>query len=89
MKATIVNSINQICTGQYVFELSKFAGAAQKQGITVLNEFNAMAYTFTFDIDTTTNTAQHRLNLQVTGLGITTDDFIVTASIQYQQSKLT
>lgn len=89
MKATIVNSTNQICTGQYVFELSKFAGAAQKQGITVLNEFNAMAYTFTFDIDTTTNTAQHRLNLQVTGLGITTDDFIVTASIQYQQSKLT
>jgi len=88
MKATIVDSANNICTGQYVFQLSKFAGAAQKIGVITLDEQNGTAYTFTFDIDTATNPTQHRVNLQVTGLGVGTDTFIVTASIQYQQSTI-
>jgi len=88
MKATIVDSANNICTGQYVFQLSKFAGAAQKIGVITLDEQNATAYTFTFDIDTATDPTQHRVNLQVTGLGVGTDTFIVTASIQYQQSTI-
>jgi hypothetical protein len=89
MKATIVDAANNVCTGQYSFQLSKFAGVAYMQGVNVIDEINGTIYTFTFNIDTTTNTAQHRLNLQVTGLGALSQTFIVTASIQYQQNKIT
>jgi hypothetical protein len=88
MKATIVDAANNVCTGQYSFQLSKFGGVAYMQGVNVIDEINGTIYTFTFNIDTTTNTAQHRLNLQVTGLGALTQTFIVTASIQYQQNKI-
>jgi hypothetical protein len=88
MNATILDTnTGNYCIGQYSFGLQVIGGLANATAITALNEVNGTAYTFVYDVDTTTNTAQHRINLQVNGLGITTVTFIVTASIQYQQNK--
>lgn len=90
MNATIIDTnTGNYCIGQYSFGLQVTGGIANATAITTVNEINNTAYTFTYDVDTTTNTAQHRINLQVTGLGATTITFVVTASIHYQQNKLT
>jgi hypothetical protein len=90
MNATIIDTnTGNYCIGQYSFGLQVTGGIANATAITTVNEINNTAYTFTYDVDTTTNTAQHRVNLQVTGLGATTITFVVTASIHYQQNKLT
>jgi hypothetical protein len=90
MNATIIDtSTGDYCIGQYSFGLQVTGGIANATAITTVNEINNTAYTFTYDVDTTTNTAQHRVNLQVTGLGASSITFVVTASIHYQQNKLT
>jgi hypothetical protein len=90
MNATIIDtSTGDYCIGQYSFGLQVTGGIANATAITTVNEINNTAYTFTYDVDTTTNTDQHRVNLQVTGLGASSITFVVTASIHYQQNKLT
>ena len=90
MNATIIDtSTGDYCIGQYSFGLQVIGGIANATAITTVNEINNTAYTFTYDVDTTTNTDQHRVNLQVTGLGASSITFVVTASIHYQQNKLT
>jgi hypothetical protein len=87
MNATILDTgTGNYCIGQYSFGLQKIGGNANATAVTVINEDNGTAYTFVFGIDTAANAAQHRINLQVNGLGILTETFIVTASIQYQQN---
>ena len=89
MNATIIDTnTGDYCIGQYSFGLQVTGGTANATAITTINEINNTAYTFTYDVDTTTNTDQHRINLQVTGLGATSITFVVTASIHYQQNKL-
>ena len=89
MNATIIDTnTGDYCIGQYSFGLQVTGGIANATAITTVNEINNTAYTFTYDVDTTTNTDQHRVNLQVTGLGATSITFVVTASIHYQQNKL-
>jgi hypothetical protein len=89
MNATIIDTnTGNYCIGQYSFGLQVTGGIANATAITTINEINNTAYTFTYDVDTTTNTDQHRINLQVTGLGATSITFVVTASIHYQQNKL-
>jgi hypothetical protein len=89
MNATIIDTnTGNYCIGQYSFGLQVTGGTANATAITTINEINNTAYTFTYDVDTTTNTDQHRVNLQVTGLGATSITFVVTASIHYQQNKL-
>jgi hypothetical protein len=90
MNATIIDtSTGDYRIGQYSFGLQVIGGIANATAITTVNEINNTAYTFTYDVDTTTNTDQHRVNLQVTGLGASSITFVVTASIHYQQNKLT
>jgi len=90
MNATIFDTASgDYCIGQYSFGLIVQGGIATATPITVINEVNNTAYTMTFDIDTATNTAQHRINLEITGIGATPITFYVTASINYQQNKLT
>jgi hypothetical protein len=89
MNATIIDTnTGNYCIGQYSFGLQVTGGIANATAITTVNEINNTAYTFTYDVDTTTNTDQHRINLQVTGLGASSITFVVTASIHYQQNKL-
>ena len=74
-------------TSLHHFTLDKFAGIANASAITTLSTSGAIgAYVFTFAIDTATNTDQHRINVTVTG-GAYPAAFLITASIQYQQSK--
>jgi len=69
------------------FTLEKIAGIAYASAITTLNTIGAIGtHVFTFGIDTTTNTDEHRINITFTG-GPYPEGFIITASLQYQQSK--
>ena len=86
MNATIIDSVGNYCIGQYSIGMQKIYGVTNSTGFNAINELNGTAYSFAFDCDTTTNTAEHRLRLQVTGLGVGSDTFIVTASLQYQQN---
>jgi hypothetical protein len=74
-------------TSLHHFTLDKFSSIANASAITTLSTSGAIgAYVFTFAIDTATNTDQHRINVTVTG-GTYPAGFLVSASIQYQQSK--
>jgi hypothetical protein len=69
------------------FILEKIGGIASASAITTLNTIGAIgAHVFTFGINTTTNTDQHRINVTFTG-GPYPEGFLITASLQYQQSK--
>ena len=74
-------------TSLHHFTLDKFAGLANASAITTLSTIGAIGtYVFTFGIDTATNTDEHRINVTVSG-GTYPAGFLITATIQYQQSK--
>ncbi len=88
MNVTIKDNLAGVETSLHHFTLDKFAAVANASAITTLNTIGAIGTNvFTFGIDTATNTAEHRINVTVTG-GTYPDDFVVAANIQYQQLKL-
>jgi hypothetical protein len=87
LNVTIKDTIGAYETSLHHFTLDKYASTANASAITTLSTTGAIgSYVFTFGIDTTTDPAQHRINVTVTG-GTYPKGFIVTASLQYQQSK--
>jgi hypothetical protein len=74
-------------TGQYSFAMTKIAGVAAVSAITALNTVNTTAFTFTVGVNVAVP-ANHRLFLNVGGGGTFPVDIITTASLQYQQSKI-
>jgi hypothetical protein len=74
-------------TGQYSFAMTKIAGVAAVSAITALNTVNTTAFTFTVGVNVAVP-AKHRLFLTVGGGGTFPVDIITTASLQYQQSKI-
>ncbi len=88
MNVTIKDTLGGVETSLHHFTLDKYAAAANASAITTLDTIGAIGTNvFTFGIDTATNTAEHRINVTVTG-GTYPDDFVVAANIQYQQLKL-
>jgi hypothetical protein len=74
-------------TSLHHFTLDKTAGIATASAITTISTIGSIgANVFTFGIDTTTNTDEHRINITFTG-GSYPDGFLITSSLQYQQSK--
>lgn len=87
LNVTIKDASGAYETSLHHFTLDKFASTANASAITTLNTIGAIGTNvFTFGIDTTTDPAQHRINVTVTG-GTYPENFIITASLQYQQSK--
>jgi len=87
MNVTIKDSTGASETSFHHFTMDKVGGSASASAITTLSTIGSIgSYVFTFGIDTTTNTAEHRINVTVTG-GTYPADLFITASIQYQQSK--
>jgi hypothetical protein len=74
-------------TGQYSFAMSKSGGVAAVSAVTALNTVNTTAFTFTVGVNVAVAT-QHRLFLNVGGGGTFPANIITTASLQYQQSKI-
>jgi hypothetical protein len=74
-------------TGQYSFAMSKTGGVAAVSAVTALNTVNTTAFTFTVGVNVAVAT-QHRLFLNVGGGGTFPANIITTASLQYQQSKI-
>jgi hypothetical protein len=84
---TIKDNTGASETSIHHFTLDKTGGFATASAITTLNTIGAIgANVFAFGIDTTTNTAEHRINVTFTG-GTYPDGFIITSSLQYQQNK--
>jgi len=75
-------------TGQYSFAISKTGGVAATSAVTALNTINTTAFTFTIGVNVAVP-ANHRLFLNVGGGGTFPVNIITTASLQYQQSKIT
>jgi hypothetical protein len=74
-------------TSLHHFTLDKTGGNATASAITTLSTIGSIgANVFTFGIDTTTDTDEHRINVTFTG-GTYPDGFVITSSLQYQQSK--
>jgi hypothetical protein len=89
LNVTIKDNTGAYETSLHHFTLDKIGGIATASAITTLNTIGAIgANVFTFGIDTTTDNTQHRINVTVTS-GTYPDTFIITASLQYQQSKTT
>jgi hypothetical protein len=89
LNVTIKDAAGAYETSLHHFTLDKFAAVANASAITTLSTIGSIgANVFTFGIDTTTDPAQHRINVTVTG-GTYPENFIITASLQYQQSKTT
>lgn len=71
------------------FGLTKVGGAAYATPVTVIsNDTFGTGYTYTITIDTTTNTAQHRIVLTINAAPSFPVTLIATASLHYQQNKL-
>lgn len=76
-------------TSLHHFTLEKIGGIAYASAITTLNTIGSIgSNVFAFGIDTTTDTDEHRINVTVTG-GTYPDEFVVAATLHYQQIKLT
>jgi hypothetical protein len=89
MNVTIKDSTGASETSLHHFTLEKVGGLAAASAMTTISTIGAIgANVFTFGVDTTTDTNEHRINVTVTG-GTYPDNFFITASIQYQQSKTT
>jgi hypothetical protein len=74
-------------TSLHHFTLEKTGGSASASAVSTLNTIGAIgSYVFTLGIDTTTNTAEHRINLTITG-GTYPATFVAGATLQYQQLK--
>ncbi|MFN5250121.1 MAG: hypothetical protein ACK5DE_03685, partial [Bacteroidota bacterium] len=86
---TIKDATGASETSIHHFTLEKIGGLAIASAITTLNTIGAIGTNvFTFGIDTTTNTDEHRINVTFTG-GTYPDGFVITSSLQYQQNKTT
>ena len=86
---TIKDTTGASETSLHHFTLDKTGGIATASAITTLSTIGAIgANVFTFGIDTTTDTDEHRINVTFTG-GTYPDGFVITSSLQYQQSKTT
>lgn len=91
MNVTIMDTLDtgNYHTGQYSFALTKQGGTAQSSSVLTIQDTGGFgSYVFTFGIDTATDPAEHRIYLEVTGAGTYPENFIVTASIIYQQGKI-
>jgi hypothetical protein len=89
MNVTIKDIAGASETSLHHFTLEKVGGLAIASAITTLSTIGAVGTNvFAFGIDTTTNTDEHRINVTITG-GTYPENFFITASIQYQQSKTT
>jgi len=87
MNVSISDALGGNETSLHHFTLDKFVGVANASEITTLSTIGAIgAHVFTFGIDTATNTDEHRINVTVSG-GTYPAAFLITATIQYQQSK--
>jgi hypothetical protein len=74
-------------TSLHHFTLDKTGGIATASAITTLSTIGSIgSNVFTFGIDTATDTDEHRINVTFTG-GTYPDGFVITSSLQYQQSK--
>ena len=86
---TIKDATGASETSLHHFTLEKVGGIAIASAITTLNTIGAIGTNvFAFGIDTATNTDEHRINVTFTG-GTYPDAFVITSSLQYQQSKTT
>jgi hypothetical protein len=84
---TIKDTAGASETSLHHFTLDKTSGIATASAITTLSTIGSIgSNVFTFGIDTTTNTDEHRINITFTG-GSYPDGFLITSSLQYQQSK--
>jgi hypothetical protein len=88
LNVTVIDAGNNYYTGQFSLAMQKVGGVAAVSALTAINQINNTAYTFTVGVNVAINTAQHRLYLNVTGGGTFPANLITTASIQYQQSKI-
>ena len=80
---------NDIDVALLSFGLTKVAGIAYATPVTVIsNDTFGTGYTYTITIDTTTNTAQHRIVLTINAAPSFPVTIISTASLHYQQNKL-
>ena len=71
------------------FGLTKVSGIAYATPVTVIsNDTFGTGYTYTITIDTTTNTAQHRIVLTINAAPAFPVTLISTASLHYQQNKI-
>lgn len=71
------------------FGLTKVGNVAYATPVTVIsNDTFGTGYTYTITIDTTTNTAQHRIVLTINAAPSLPITLIATASLHYQQNKL-
>jgi hypothetical protein len=87
LNLNIRNSVGVSETSIHHFTLEKTGGSASASAVSTLNTIGAIgSYVFTLDIDTTTNTAQHRINLTTTG-GTYPVTLVAGATLQYQQLK--
>jgi hypothetical protein len=84
---TIKDTTGASETSLHHFTLDKTGGNATASAITTLSTIGSIgSNVFTFGIDTTTDTDEHRINVTFTG-GTYPDGFVITSSLQYQQSK--
>ena len=88
LNVTVIDAANNYYTGQFSLAMRKVGGVASVSALTAINQINNTAYTFTVGVNVAINTAQHRLYLNVAGGGAFPANLITTASIQYQQSKI-
>jgi hypothetical protein len=88
LNVTVIDAGNNYYTGQFSLAMQKVGGIAAVSALTAINQINNTAYTFTVGVNVAINTAQHRLYLNVAGGGTFPANLITTASIQYQQSKI-
>lgn len=80
---------NGIEIGLYSFGLTKIAGVTYATAVTpITTDALGTGYTYAINIDTTTNTAQHRFILTVNTAPAFPITLIATASLYYQQNKL-
>ena len=81
---------NNIDLALLSFGLTKIAGVAFATPVTVISSDTfGTGYTYAITIDVTTNPAQHRVILTVTGAPSFPVTLIATATLYYQQNKLT
>jgi hypothetical protein len=74
-------------TSLHHFTLEKTGGLASASAVSTLNTIGGIgSYVFTLGIDTTTNVAEHRINLTITG-GTYPITLVAGATLQYQQLK--
>jgi hypothetical protein len=87
LNVTIKDSTGASETSLLHFTLEKVGGVASASAISTISQIGAIgANVFTFGIDTTTNTDEHRINVTFTG-GTYPDAFVINTSLQYQQNK--